>query len=43
MIDCSRDGYGNYGCGGGDEKGGMRYAMDKAILLESEYPYTATD
>ena len=43
LLDCARDGYGNYGCGGGDEKAGLRYAMNQAILTEEEYPYLGTD
>jgi C1A family cysteine protease len=43
MVDCARDDYGNFGCGGGDEKAGLRYAMKNPIDTEETYPYTATD
>lgn len=43
MVDCARDDYGNFGCGGGDEKAGLRYAMKNPIDTEGAYPYTATD
>jgi cathepsin L len=43
MIDCSREGYGNYGCGGGDEKAALKYGQTHAIALELDYPYLAID
>lgn len=43
MVDCARNDYGNFGCGGGDEKAGLRYAMKNPIDTEEDYPYTATD
>ena len=43
MVDCARDDYGNFGCGGGNEKAALRYAMKNSIETEETYPYTATD
>lgn len=43
MVDCARDGYGSFGCGGGDEKAALRYAIQNPIETEETYPYTATD
>jgi len=44
MVDCARGAdYDNYGCGGGDERSGIKYAMKQAIETEEEYPYTARD
>ena len=43
MVDCARDGYSSFGCGGGDEKAALRYAIQNPIETEENYPYTATD
>lgn len=44
LVDCAKyPAYGSYGCQGGWMDDVYDYAMDHAMCLESEYPYTARD
>ena len=43
LVDCAGGSYGNLGCDGGDMGAAFQYAHDYGMMLESDYPYTATD
>ena len=43
LVDCAIGSYGNEGCNGGDMGTAIQYAHDFGMMLESAYPYTASD
>lgn len=42
LVDCSGP-YGNHGCTGGLMENAFKYIIDKGIMVEDDYPYTARD
>ena len=43
LIDCAGGNWGNNGCNGGLMDRAFKYVIDKGLMLESEYGYTAAD
>lgn len=42
LVDCAKFSYMNLGCNGGQMTNAFRYAKDYGMMLEQDYPYTAT-
>ena len=43
LVDCTRSLFGNHGCSGGWYYNSYKWLKNKKTMLESDYPYTATD